>query len=139
MIPTGELRDVCGSEFDLRELQPLGNRKFDHNFVLEESGGELRPAAQLESPTTGLQLTVLTTQPAIQVHTGDYLSDPFQPRQGICFEAQGFPNAPNQPKFPSIQIEAGANYRHRTIYRFGITHEGVRLDLPGMKAGQPLM
>ena len=124
MIPTGELRDVRGSEFDLRELQSLDDRKFDHNFVLEESGGELRPAAQLESQTTGLQLTVLTTQPAIQIYTGDYLSAPFHPRQGICFEAQGFPNAPNQPNFPSIKLEAGATYRHRTIYRFALTSDG---------------
>jgi aldose 1-epimerase len=118
MIPTGELRDVHGSEFDLRELQSLSDRQFDHNFVLGESGGELRPAAELESPITGLRLTVLTTQPAIQVYTGDYLLNPFHPRQGICFEAQGFPNAPNQPNFPSIRLEAGATYKHRTIYRF---------------------
>lgn len=123
MIPTGELRDVHGSEFDLRDFQSLGDRKFDHNLVLEDSGSELRTAAQLESPTTGLTLTVLTTQPAIQVYTGDYLSDPFHSRQGICFEAQGFPNAPNQPNFPSIQLKAGAAYRHRTIYRFALTRD----------------
>ena len=118
MIPTGEIRDVRGSEFDLRELQSLGGRQIDHNFVLKGCDDELRPAAQLESPETGLQLTVLTTQPGIQVYTGDYLSDPFHPRQGICFEAQGFPDAPNQPNFPSIRLEAGATYKHRTIYRF---------------------
>lgn len=118
LIPTGEKRDVSDSVFDLRELQPLGARKFDHNFVLAEAGDEPRPAAVLESPETGLQLTVLTTQPAMQVYTGDYLSDPFHPRQGMCFEAQGFPDAPNQPKFPSIRLEAGKTYRHRTVYQF---------------------
>lgn len=120
MIPVGELRDVRGSAFDLRELASLGERCLDHNFVLAESGSELREAAQLQSPETGLQLTVLTTQPAVQVYTGDYLSDPFHPRQGICFEAQGFPNAANQPDFPSILLEAGAVYRHRTVYRFAL-------------------
>ena len=118
MIPTGEYRDVRGSEFDLRKLQPLGDRQFDHNFILEDFRGELKKAAQLESPTTGLQLAVFTTQPAVQVYTGDYLSDPFRRRQGICFEAQGFPDAPNQPNFPSVRLEAGDTYRQRTIYRF---------------------
>jgi aldose 1-epimerase len=118
MIPTGELRSVDDSRFDLRELQSLGDRKFDHNFVLADSGGEARPAAQLESPVTGARLTVLTTQPGLQVYTGDYLSDPFHPRQGICFEAQGFPDAPNQPHFPSVRLDAGTTYRQRTIYKF---------------------
>ena len=118
LIPTGELRSVDESIFDLRELQSLGDRKFDHNFILTNSGGEPRPAAQLESLVTGVRLTVLTTQPAIQVYTGDYLSKPFHPRQGICFEAQGFPDAPKQPNFPSVRLEAGATYRQRTIYQF---------------------
>lgn len=118
MIPTGELRSVDETSFDLRKFQSLGHRKFDHNFILEDSGGEPRMAAQLESPVTGIRLTVLTTQPAIQVYTGDYLSKPFHPRQGICFEAQGFPDAPNQSYFPSIRLDAGATYRQRTIYRY---------------------
>ncbi|MEM8500264.1 MAG: aldose epimerase family protein [Pseudomonadota bacterium] len=118
MIPTGELRDVDGSAFDLREMQTLGNRTFDHNFVLGESERALRLASQLESPMTGLQLSVLTTQPAVQVYTGDYLSNPFNARQGICFETQGFPDAPNQPSFPSILLEAGATYSQRTVYQF---------------------
>ena len=118
MVPTGELRDVGGSEFDLREWQPLGARQFDHNFVLGDGGDEPRLAAQLQSPSHELLLNVLTTQPGIQVYTGDYLSDSFHPRQGICFEAQGFPDAPNHPNFPSARLDAGATYWHRTVYRF---------------------
>lgn len=124
MIPTGELRSVDESSFDLRELQSLGDRTFDHNFVLEDSGGAPRPAAQLESAVTGVRLTVLTTQPGIQVYTGDYLSDPFHPRQGICFEAQDFPDAPNQPDFPSVRLDAGATYRQKTIYQFALASGG---------------
>ena len=120
-VPTGEYRVVGGTGFDLRELQPLGERRFDHNFVLGDSGGAPRLAARLQSPSTGLQLNVLTTQPGIQVYTGDYLSKPFHPRQGICFEAQGFPDAPNQPNFPSILLRPGETYRHRTIYQFALT------------------
>lgn len=128
MIPSGDLRDVRESKYDLRELQRLGDRKFDHNFVLGEYSRESRLAAQLESPSTELQLTVLTTQPAIQVYTGDYLSDPFHPRQGICLEAQGFPDAPNQPNFPSIRLEADGKYSHRTVYQFASLSKAPHSD-----------
>ena len=86
--------------------------------MLRNSNNKPRLAAQLLLRETGLQLNVLTTQPALQVYTGDYLSQPFHPRQGICLEAQGFPDAPNQPGFPSTRLEAGATYRQRTVYRF---------------------
>lgn len=118
LIPTGERRHVRGSVYDLRELQPLGDRRLDNNFVLENSAKEPRLAARLQSRVTGLKLDVLTTQPAIQVYTGDYLDQPFHPRQGLCLEAQGYPDAPNQPNFPSTRLAAGATYRQRTIYRF---------------------
>lgn len=118
MIPTGELRDVANSYYDLRELQPLAGRQLDHNYVLEGSGEDPRLAAELISDQTEIELNVLTTQPAIQVYTGDYLDRPFEPRQGICLEAQGFPDAPNQAGFPSTRVLAGATYQRRTIYRF---------------------
>ena len=130
MIPTGERLAVRESEYDLRELQPLGNRRLDHNFVLEDSYEKPNLAAQLRSNETNLQLDVLTTQPAMQVYTGDYLGQPFQPRQGICLEAQGFPDAPNQPGFPSTRLAAGATYRQQTIYRFAQASE-----LPGAPGG----
>ncbi|MEC7009031.1 MAG: galactose mutarotase, partial [Pseudomonadota bacterium] len=63
-------------------------------------------------------LDVLTTQQALQVYTGDGLNTPFASRSGICLEAQGFPNAPNQRNFPNIALEPGATYRQRTIYQF---------------------
>ncbi|MDJ0701562.1 MAG: aldose epimerase family protein [Woeseiaceae bacterium] len=123
LIPTGELRPVSGSEYDLREFQQLHDRRLDHNFVLDRSKEKPEPAAQLLSKETGLELSVLTTQPAMQVYTGDYLSQPFRPRQGICLEAQGFPDAPNQPYFPSTRLEPGAPYRQKTVYRFAFRAE----------------
>lgn len=118
MVPTGQRLDVAGSGYDLQEQQLLGSRRLDSNFVLEKSGERLRLAAELLSKKTALQLNVLTTQPALQVYTGDYLDRPFKPRQGICLEAQGFPDAPNQPGFPSTRLDAGETYRQKTIYRF---------------------
>ena len=69
--------------------------------VLGEPTDKPRLAAKLRSPATGLQLNVHTTQPGLQFYTADYLAAPFAPRAGLCLEAQAFPDAPNQPGFPS--------------------------------------
>ena len=109
---------MVDSRFDLRTLQVVGDRQFDHNFVLGDPAGELRLAAELRSPLTGLQLNVLTTQPGLQFYTADYLAAPFTPRAGLCLEAQAFPDAPNQPGFPSARLDAGETWRARTVYEF---------------------
>lgn len=117
LIPTGEISPLKGSALDYSDWKALGDTEIDHNFVLPE-GGKLRRAASLRLRATQLQLDVLTTQPALQVYTGDGLNTPFAPRSGICLETQGFPDAPNQPNFPNITLEPGATYRQRTIHRF---------------------
>jgi aldose 1-epimerase len=117
LIPTGEIAPLKGSTLDYSDWKALGATAIDHNFVLPEDG-KLRRAASLRLRESQLQLDVVTTQPALQVYTGDGLNTPFTPRAGICLEAQGFPDAPNQPNFPSIMLEPGATYRQRTIYQF---------------------
>ena len=113
---TGEIRSVAGSVFDLRSLQRIGTTPFDNNYILLQGEGGPGHAATLRSPVSGLQLDLHTTQPGLQFYTGDYLGTPFAPRQGLCLEAQGFPNAPNQATFPSAQLSAGSTYSQRTIY-----------------------
>lgn len=121
-IPTGELRAVAGSAFDLRELRALchedGPARFDHNFAVNGQTGVLRPAAELYAPTTGLRMRMNTTQAGVQLYTGDGLAGPFAPRQGVCLEAQGFPDAPNQPQFPSPRLAAGEPYEHTSVFEF---------------------
>lgn len=117
-VPTGEIRNVANSEFDLRQPTRLRGRRFDHNFVLPSSSGDLKLAAELRSPTSGIGLKLHTTQPGLQLYTADYLEAPFGPRQGLCLEAQGFPDAPNHPGFPSTRLSAGQVYRQRTVYEF---------------------
>ena len=117
LIPTGEITPLKGSALDYSDWKALGDTAIDHNFVLPEDG-KLRRAASLRLRATELQLDVFTTQPALQVYTGDGLNTPFTPRSGICLEAQGFPDAPNQPNFPNIVLEPGATYQQRTIYHF---------------------
>jgi aldose 1-epimerase len=117
-IPSGEILLVDGSTFDLRNHTSLEARAIDHNFVIEGKVGLLREAAELFCPASGVGLSVHTTQPGLQVYTGDHLGAPFAPRQGIALEAQNFPDAPNQPGFPSARLMPGETYRQQTIYEF---------------------
>jgi aldose 1-epimerase len=117
-IPTGEIAAVNNSPFDLRVMAPLAEKSYDHNFVPGGEPGELRVLAELYSPDSGVGLSVHSTQPALQVYTGDFLDAPFAPRQGIALEAQHFPDAPNQKGFPSARLEPGEIYRQQTIYEF---------------------
>jgi aldose 1-epimerase len=118
LIPIGTITSLSGSELDFRQWHRLGDSVLDHNFVLR-ANNKLQKAASLRLRDTQLQLDVLTTQPALQVYTGDGLTAPFSARAGICLEAQAFPDAPNQSNFPSIVLTPGRTYRQRTIYRFG--------------------
>jgi aldose 1-epimerase len=130
MIPTGEKRDVSGSAFDFREASQLHDRLdareqqivnghgFDHNFILNRTPEECFFAAQVSSPQSGLSVKIHTTQPGLQLYTGQHLGAPFQARAGVCLEAQQFPNAPNENGFPNTVLRPGEVYRQRTVYEF---------------------
>lgn len=117
-IPTGEISSVEASFFDLRKQAALETKCFDHNFVISGRAGQLRPAAELYSPNSGVGLSVRTTQPGLQIYTGDHLDAPFAPRMGIALEAQNFPDAPNQAGFPAACLAPGETYRQQTVYEF---------------------
>lgn len=125
-IPTGEIRSVTGTRFDFRDTAPLSlpkncdsrSNQFDNNFVLRDANGKLFDAAELYSPDSGIRMRLRTTQPGLQLYTGDHLREPFVPRQGLCLEAQNYPNSPNQPEFPSASLAAGETYRQQTVYEF---------------------
>jgi aldose 1-epimerase len=126
LIPSGEIREVEATRFDLRRRTELRatssdddqSRQYDHNFVLRNGDGMQQKVATLSSPQSGLTMYLHTTQAALQLYTGDYLADPFRPRAGLCLEAQRFPDAPNQPTFPSARLAPGDVYQQRTIYEF---------------------
>ena len=128
-IPTGEIRDVTGTPFDLRTAVRLGDRMgkgFDHNFVVRRSGAGLEFAAQVVAPDTGCMMEVWTTEPGIQFYTANYLNGTivgkggrvYWPHSGLCLETQHFPDAPHHAQFPSIVLRAGDTYRSTTEYRF---------------------
>ena len=131
LIPTGELRPVAGTPLDLRQPTRIGARinaddpqlrlggGYDHCFVLADAPHPApQPAARLEAE--GIVMQVLTTEPAVQFYSGNFLSgQPFAWRTGLCLETQHFPDSPNQPGFPSTVLRPGSVYWSRTIYRFG--------------------
>lgn len=142
LIPTGELRNVAGTPFDFRKPQTIGARiaeqdqqliygkGYDHNWVLNASGGAPAPAATVYEPTSGRVMEVLTTEPGLQFYTGNFLDGtlngkngkPYAHRTGFCMETQHFPDSPNQPAFPSTLLKPGQQYRSTTVYRFSTRH-----------------
>ncbi|MFM7606388.1 MAG: aldose epimerase family protein [Prosthecobacter sp.] len=140
LIPTGEIAsvedtvldfrspEVIGSRIDADELQLRRGRGYDHCFVVEGRSGILRLAGSLVDPASGRLMEVLTTEPGVQLYTGNFLdgtqigkggvSHPF--RSGLCLETQHFPDSPNQPAFPSTLLQPGERYATETIYRFTV-------------------
>lgn len=133
-LPNGTLADVTGTPFDFREFKMLGRDidaddaqlklvgGYDCNFVL--SGF---PAAILRSPASGIEMTVTTDRPGVQLYTANFLSDrhgksgaPIRPRDAVCLETQLFPNAMACPGFPSPVLQGGKTLRSRTVYQFGL-------------------
>lgn len=142
LIPTGERRAVAGTPFDFRTPRVIGQsirdgrdqqivygRGYDHNFALDDGlTPEPKLAARLEDPASGRVLEVLTTEPGVQVYTGNFLDGTLVGKQGhlyrmgdgIALEPQKFPDSPNQPDFVSARIDPGKPYRHLMIYRLSV-------------------
>ncbi|MCC6393908.1 MAG: galactose mutarotase [Bryobacterales bacterium] len=136
LIPTGELRPVKGTPFDLtkpvaigahindKDQQILFGKGYDHNFVL--NGGGLALAARVVEPKSGRVMEVLTTQPGVQFYTGNFLDGSVQGKGGkayphrsaFCLETQHFPDSPNKPDFPSVVLKPGEKFESTTVYRF---------------------
>jgi aldose 1-epimerase len=137
LIPTGELRSVQGTPFDFHQPTPIGARidaddaqiafghGYDHNFILNGEPGHLRFAARLREPRSGRVLEVATTEPGLQLYTGNFLDGSvrgkagvaYGRRSGLCLETQHFPDSPNHPEFPSTSLRPGQHYRSTTVFR----------------------
>jgi aldose 1-epimerase len=119
-MPTGELLAVEGTPMDFRTPTAIGSRVdqlfrniYDHCYVVRRSGSEqLALAARVVDPSSGRTMQVYTTQPGVQLYTGN--------RRGFCLETQHFPNAPNEPKFPSTLLRPGETHREVTAFEFGV-------------------
>ncbi|KAI9475088.1 hypothetical protein LPJ78_004412 [Coemansia sp. RSA 989] len=141
MVPTGRLLPIKNTKLDFTQLKQIGEdldpsnaeRGLDHVFVMENepgSGSQVREAAVLESPKSGLRLTVLTDQPALVVYTGNWISDKLVGKYGvrygnyaaIALEAQQVANAANLPEFRSqVVVTRESPFTHHTVYRVNTT------------------
>ena len=142
LIPTGELAPVEGTPMDFRQAKPIGRdiaddfeqlrigRGYDHNWVLNTKGDDTRPCARLESPVTGIAMEVYTTEPGMQVYTGNFLDGTvagkggvvYSQRTAVCLETQKFPDSPNH-NWPESNafLRPGETYRSHTKFHFTIS------------------
>jgi aldose 1-epimerase len=139
LIPTGELRPVKNSPFDFTHETTIGARidqddpqlkigkGYDHSWALD-APGKTAPALAAEAyePNSGRVLQVLTTEPALQFYTGNFLDGTihgkggkvYNRRYAFCLETQHFPDSPNHPSFPTTLLKSGQTYKTTTIFKF---------------------
>lgn len=137
-VPTGVMQPVAGTAFDFRRPTPIGAhindpdpviqraKGFDQNYAINGKPGTLRLAARLHDPKSGRVLEEWTTQAGLQVYSANYAPPTVAATKGyhihgsVALEAQGFPNAPNIPSFPSTLLKRDAQYSEVTEYRFSV-------------------
>lgn len=145
LIPTGEVRSVEGTPFDFTESYEIGarirdgsdeqiviGRGYDHNFVLKGGVTDTpKLAARMEDPVSGRVLELFTTEPGVQVYSGNFLDGTvvgkgqriYRQGDGLALEPQKFPDSPNHAAFPSARLDPGETYRQTSFYRFSILEE----------------
>jgi aldose 1-epimerase len=139
LIPTGELRDVAGTPLGFGTATAIGKRidedyeqlvfgkGYDHNWVIERSGGHgIASAAEAYDSKSGRKLEVLTSEPGIQFYSGNFLdgsakgkgNKAYGHRAAFCLETQHFPDSPNHPNFPTTLLKPSAAFHSETVFRF---------------------
>lgn len=137
LVATGEVLPVNNTLLDLRQPTVLSTRiareerqGYDDCYLVNRAGTQgLALCARVKAPKTGRVMEVWSTEPALQFYTGLQPLQPlpggpgksgqaYFPQQGLCFEPQGYPNAPNCPAFPSSVYRPGQARAGSTVYRF---------------------
>lgn len=138
-IPTGELAPVDGTPMDFTSFKTIGRdikadfeplkigKGYDHCWALDDyEKGKLQEIAVLQSRKSGRRLTVLTTQPGVQIYTGNWLAGcpesisggNYNDYDGVALECQNFPDAPNHPEFPSSVLNPGETFEETIRFKF---------------------
>lgn len=138
LIPTGKFRKVAGTPFDFTTPQVIGARindkdeqitfgeGYDHCYVLKPSKDSLNYAATVSEPISGRKFEVYTTEPGVQLYSGNFLTGSivgkgnvtYKRRFGLCLETEHYPDSPNQPQFPTVVLKPGEVYNTTTVYKF---------------------
>lgn len=135
---TGEYLPVAGTPLDFRMPHAIGEcidadhpqlkvvNGYDHTWELNTKGDDTRPAAWVYDPASGRKMEIFTTEPGMQIYTGNGLKGkmtgkgriayPF--RSAVCFETMHFQDSPNHPGFPSTVLRPGEVFRSHTVYKF---------------------
>ena len=139
-MTTGEIRPVAGTpmdfttpkaiaaDMDMSDGQVKNGNGYDHNWVLNTKGDMTRVAARLTSPASGITLEVYTDEPGLQVYSGNFLDGSVKGKRGIayrqraavCLETQHYPDSPNKPDWPSVELAPGQKYTSHCIYKFSV-------------------
>ncbi len=124
LIPTGEIAPVAGTPLDftkptlvgarIEQLKPKPNG-YDHNYVINGGGSSLALTARVREPKSGRVMEVRTTQPGVQLYTGNHLK-----HGGLCLETQHYPDSVNRPNFPSAILRPGQKFQSRTAFVFSV-------------------
>lgn len=140
LIPLSESKNVSGTPMDFTKECRIGDRLnvnddqitiaggFDHTWILNGWDGNLRLAAILTEPQSGRRMEVRTTEPGIQLYTGNHLDGLIKGKNnvyynkyaGLCLETQHYPDTPNRPEFPSTVLLPGEQYFSSTVYAFSV-------------------
>ena len=140
-IPTGKLLDVKGTALDFTQWRKFGDdidsefnnirnyRGYDHCFAVDDyKKNILKEIGELRCEATGRKVTVLSSQPAAVLYTGNWLSGGcpktksgkyYQDYAGVAIECQGFSDAVNHPDFPSIELKADELYCNKIVFKLG--------------------
>lgn len=140
-IPYGPKEKVEGTPMDFRTPHEVGERideefealkfgkGYDHTYILNKRNeNELSFCARCSSPITGIVMECYTTEPGVQLYTGNWMTGNFVGKNGqryparaaLCLETQHFPNSPNNPDYPSVTLRPDDTFRSQTIYKFSV-------------------
>ena len=140
-IPTGEYIDVKGTPQDFTSWRKFGDeilsefnhmkdfKGYDHFFVLDGwQPNILSKVGELRHEASGRKVEVLSSQAGAMVYTGNWLEGGcpvtksggrYQDYSGVAIECQNYPNAVNEPRFPSIELKAGDTYCQKIVFKLG--------------------
>lgn len=141
-IPLGEVAPVEGTPMDFTEWKELGKdisedfealkigKGYDHCWAIDswEPGRIIEDAVELRDAKSGRMMTISSDQPGVQVYTGNWLKGcasnrsgrAYEDYDGVAIEMQGFPDAPNQPQFPSQTLRPGESYDRNITFSFSV-------------------
>lgn len=139
-MTTGEIAPVAGTPFDFTTSKAIGRdiaadneqlrngNGYDHNWVLNTKGNDSLAAVELFNLANGINLTVYTNEPGIQIYTGNFLDGTatgkggtvYNQRAAVCLETQKYPDTPNKPEWPSATLRPGETYHSHCAYHFSV-------------------